>query len=129
MGVQDQDRGPRLPRSLSHLLRLFTEYNTTKLKDREEPTAARGRNDQGVRRLLENYRNDPESIEHRVASGKRRKNRVRNGFRRRMGVVADSSRNRLSTRSVWRATGGSPSATGYRPTRQTRGLYKGRFTW
>jgi hypothetical protein len=39
----------------------------------------------GVRRLLENYRNDPESIEHRVASGKRRKNRVRNGFRRRMG--------------------------------------------
>jgi hypothetical protein len=27
----------------------------------------------GVRRLLENYRNDPESIEHRVASGKRRK--------------------------------------------------------
>ena len=32
-----------------------------------------GRNDQGVRRLLENYRNDPESIEHRAASGKRRK--------------------------------------------------------
>jgi len=32
-----------------------------------------GRNDQSVRRLLENYRNDPESIEHRAASGKRRK--------------------------------------------------------
>src|ERR1700720_4014210 len=31
------------------------------------------RNDQSVRRLLENYRNDPESIEHRAASGKRRK--------------------------------------------------------
>ena len=30
-------------------------------------------NDQSVRRLLENYRNDPESIEHRAASGKRRK--------------------------------------------------------
>jgi pimeloyl-ACP methyl ester carboxylesterase len=32
-----------------------------------------GRNDQSVRRLLENYRNDPESVEHRAASGKRRK--------------------------------------------------------
>jgi hypothetical protein len=31
------------------------------------------KDDQGVRRLLENYRNDPESIEHRAASGKRRK--------------------------------------------------------
>ena len=31
------------------------------------------RNDQGVRRLLENYRNDPESIDDRAASGKRRK--------------------------------------------------------
>ena len=35
-----------------------------------------GRNDQSVRRLLENYRNDPESIEHRAASGKRRKTRA-----------------------------------------------------
>ena len=29
--------------------------------------------DQSVRRLLENYHNDPEIIEHRAASGKRRK--------------------------------------------------------
>jgi hypothetical protein len=34
------------------------------------------KDDQGVRRLLENYRNDPESIEHRAASGKRRKTRA-----------------------------------------------------
>jgi hypothetical protein len=32
-----------------------------------------GRNDQSVRRLLENYHNDPEIIEHRAANGKRRK--------------------------------------------------------
>ena len=32
-------------------------------------------------------------------------NGVRNGFRRPDGVVADSSRNPLSTRSMWRATG------------------------
>jgi hypothetical protein len=29
-----------------------------------------------AKRLLENYRNDPESIEHRAASGKRRKTRA-----------------------------------------------------
>ena len=46
-------------------------------------------------------------------------------------VVADSSRNRLSTRSVWQPrlmVRGSPAATGYRPTRQKRGLYKGGST-
>jgi hypothetical protein len=43
-------------------------------RQNEQPKADwPGRNDQGVRRLLENYRNDPESIEHRAASGKRRK--------------------------------------------------------
>jgi len=42
-------------------------------------------------------------------------NGVRNGFGDRMGVVVDSSRNPLPTRSMWRATGlmvrGSPAAT------------------
>src|SRR6478672_3103051 len=43
-------------------------------RQNEQPKADwPGRNDQSVRRLLENYRNDPESIEHRAASGKRRK--------------------------------------------------------
>src|SRR5258705_11266134 len=47
--------------------------------------------------------------------------------RRSNAVVADSSRNRLSTRSVCQPrlmVRGSPAATGYRPTRQTLGLYK-----
>src|SRR6478672_11160608 len=46
-------------------------------RQNEQPKADwPGRNDQSVRRLLENYRNDPESIEHRAASGKRRKTRA-----------------------------------------------------
>jgi hypothetical protein len=37
-------------------------------RQNEQPKADwPGRNDQSVRRLLENYRNDPESIEHRAA--------------------------------------------------------------
>ena len=49
-----------------------------------------------------------------------------------LAVVADSSRNPLSTRSMWRATGADGAGFARRywlsPTRQTRGLYKGGST-
>jgi hypothetical protein len=58
-------------------------------------------------------------------------NGVRNGFRRLdgrgSGQFAESALDTLYVRATGLMVRGSPAATGYRPTRQTRGLYKGRI--
>jgi hypothetical protein len=64
-------------------------------RQNEQPKADwPGRNDQRVRRLLENYRNDPESIEHRAASGKQRKTPAGWSGEGQAGLCVQTAKNR-----------------------------------